>query len=253
ASSGIASPAEPKLWEDHRYLAATYHKSGSWLLYKLTHQIFESLGAADKDFGFVSLNSSQNLDAPILYMEGVYSAKVAELERRASGAKGIRAAGCVRDPLAMIASAYCYHHRGEELSNPEMDPEDKVPSMGPNEGTAYMALQMLSSIQNMVEAFKSPQPEDTHLVRFETISRSSKDFDHEVEKLLDFWLPGLAPEHRELARAAASLADLNRYPTEDVAHTNSPDCEALALAAAERMPGALLSQYRSFQRRLGYR
>jgi hypothetical protein len=34
-----------------------------------------------------------------------------------SGSKKLLVAGFVRDPLEMVASAYCYHHAGEELGN----------------------------------------------------------------------------------------------------------------------------------------
>ena len=36
----------------------------------------------------------------------------------------------VRDPLEMVASSYCYHHRGAEPHNPM---QKGIPEMGPEE------------------------------------------------------------------------------------------------------------------------
>ena len=48
----------------------------------------------------------------------MYSLEMHERElQRAGQLRTLRVAGSVRNPLVMIASAYCYHHRGQEDTN----------------------------------------------------------------------------------------------------------------------------------------
>lgn len=161
-----------------------------------------------------------------------------------------RIAGTVRDPLEMVVSAYCYHHRGKEaVGNMMFWPPGSVAALGPKKGVAFVAERMTQLVENMTSAFEFPR-NDTHRVSYERITRSSEDFDKQVKGLLKFWFDGLiSPEEHQRALEAARLVDMHRHPEaapED--HANDAECMDQARKAVFAIPIQLLARYRAFQR-----
>ena len=96
--------------------------------------------------------------------------------------------GPVRDPVSMIVSAYCYHHRGKEPGN-IMFPSDLMMSLGPKEGLIFVAERMLQMVENMTGVFEHPS-NDTFRLDFEKVTSSPELFDQEMEKVVDFLFKG---------------------------------------------------------------
>ncbi|CAE7570097.1 NSUN2 [Symbiodinium natans] len=259
-----------KPWETLRFTAVAYHKSGVFLMQELQNFIFGVLGAPDSAIGkwqqpcfneiIYNEEWCKHHDAPIRTLVDIYGPDLDKLERAAAGPNGMRVAGSVRDPLAMVASAYCYHHRGEELGYPALWPPGAVITMGPEEGVKFVAERMFTTVQNMTEIFANPA-EDTIRLSFEKFANSSESFDHEAARLVDFWLGDFVSDfERSQMLESAKQADLHRNADElknksqaISTHSNSEDCEVKALEATKRLPPELLAQYRTFQTRLGYK
>mmetsp|Transcript_43141 Transcript_43141/g.88871 ORF Transcript_43141/g.88871 Transcript_43141/m.88871 type:complete len:307 (+) Transcript_43141:76-996(+) len=253
--AGNEGPAA-RPWEVYHYLAVAYHKSGVDLMKNLLYDIFHALGAPDTAIGKWCRpcypDTCANPTAPIRVLLDMYSPEV-EARERASAPQGMRAAGSVRNPLDMVASAYCYHIRMQEPLN-LMTLAPLLLFMDVKGGVAFLAQRMLEVVEEMTAVFESPA-NDTHRVDYERMVGSSDGFDVELEKLLTFWFEGLnlTDGEWELARRAGRQQDLHRFPeVDDHDHTNSPDCMANARNATLAMPAALLARYRACQQRLGY-
>ena len=252
-------PKPPKPWEVHKYLICTHHKSGVDLTKKLVWSIFGELGVfhnieEDRNFGMWNVPCLPefcfNPQAPVLIEADMCSTETVEWRREAAGQGAFRLVVTSRDPLDMVASAYCFHHAWKEAYNPISWPLGLLPSMGPEEGVALMAKRMLTQVANMT-GLASESRNDTFRISYEKFTRSSQDFDAEVQKLADFWFDGLITEEEHgRVLEAAKHADFRRFPDPD--HASDKECVARAREAAEAMPAELLSQYRAFQSRLGY-
>ncbi|CAE7670924.1 NSUN2, partial [Symbiodinium pilosum] len=79
-------------------------------------------------------------DAPIRTLVDIYGPDMDQNERVAAQPNGMRVAGSVRDPIAMIVSAYCYHHRGEELGYVTLWPPGLIMTMGPEDPWAALTV-----------------------------------------------------------------------------------------------------------------
>ncbi|CAE7362424.1 phr [Symbiodinium natans] len=253
--------AAVKPWQVRKYVGVSFHKSGTELIDHLWYHMFDALGAGPFDIGKnTSYNSTSWIrnqvsvifpDAPIQLREDVWWPAVEQEMREAAAPQPIRIAAIVRDPLDMIASAYCYHHRGEESDNLQFFPRGTLQSMGPKEGTAFAAERMFGVVQNMTESFETPK-EDILVIRYEHITASSKGFDEAIRTLMDFFFTGLiSQEEYNSALEASRHVDLHRFP-DFWGHTSDAACVAEAKQAALAMPGDLLAPFHSFQQRLGY-
>ena len=69
--------------------------------------------------------------APIRFHNHISKDAILQMKKEAKDMKGdLRGVMIVRDPLEMVASSYCYHHRGAEPHNPM---QKGIPEMGPEE------------------------------------------------------------------------------------------------------------------------
>ena len=193
-------------WELHRYVTCSHHKAGVDLSKDLTAQVFKGLGLnMTQDFGAWNFHCDGvgklycfNRQAPVRIETDCCSVQSAQNEQAAYPLQPMRVANSVRDPLDMVASAYCYHHRGMEWFNDVYSPQE-VMKMDVQEGVQFMAQTMLDVVANMTSFLEHPHVE-VHAVSFEIISASSAGFDAELEKLLDFWPRGCSNLRRATPR-----------------------------------------------------
>ena len=183
-------------WEQYRYVTCSHHKAGVDLWGWLTKKVFEGLGLnMTQDFGCWNFECDglakivcYNREAPVRSEMDCCSLDSVQNEQAAYPWQPMRVANTVRDPLDMVASAYCYHHRGMEWYYPVYGGVE-VMNMGLHEGVRFMAQKMLDVAANMTSLHENPHVE-THALRFEIMSATSAGFDAEVEKLIDFWPHG---------------------------------------------------------------
>ena len=251
-SAAQSAPSKP--WHTHKYIFVAHHKAGVFLMHDLQSSIFLSLGATASEMGLwiqpCYPGDCLKPEAPIQFWMDLYSYERAQEAREAAGAKGMRVAGIVRDPVSMIVSAYCYHHRGEELGN-VMFGNGSLMHLGPKEGLKFAAERMLPLVENMTTAFERPFNDTFHLV-YEKVTRSSEDFDQQVGEMTSFLFQDLiTPAQRSQVLNATQSADLHRHPAKGD-HGNDKECKDEVRKYVPSLPPELLSRYRSFQQRLGY-
>eukprot|EP00435_Cladocopium_sp_Y103_P001898 s3382_g1.t1 len=270
----IPGKRKPRPWEVNNYIVATYHKAGAFLSDGLTRTILEILGAPKEVFGHVEYPCyssgrdswlCHNMEAPFRVYIDAFNASVESVERLKSGSKKLLVAGFVRDPLEMVASAYCYHHAGQELGN-QLFPVQEIMQMGPEEGTEVTATALLPLAEWMTSVFEHPD-EDTLRLDFEDLTKSSAGFDSGVQRLLNhFFGTGtdlISTQERFLITERAKKIDANRNPEAttvyinssfpSVQHSSDPVCKKAAHSALHKsLNPALLASYQDLQRRLGY-
>ncbi|CAE7228088.1 Npr1 [Symbiodinium sp. CCMP2592] len=254
-----------KPWDVHMYLVGTTHKAGTSLLMQVMGGAFQTLGATyscqvmpniwgelvTEDGNHTCADSP---DATIRFDIDVTQESL-ERVRELSGPRGMRGVMTIRDPAAMLASAYCYHHRGEEY---DLWPYPEITSMGPAQGMRLLSEDMLRIFGHMTEAFEARQ-NDTFVVRYENITRSSGDFDYIVREVMAFLFNGLiTPEEHDLILAKAREADLNRETDRNSTgnqyradHTNDEECEKTAMLVLPSLE-EISANITRLQRRLHY-
>ena len=186
-----AGRQKPKPWEVNNYIVASYHKAGVTLSEHLALKILNILGAPMEVLGHVeypcySLRKDglsqvcYNLDAPFRLYTDSFNASLKSAEQRKSGNKKVLVAGLVRDPLEMVASAYCYHHDGQEFGN-WLFPVQDIMQMGPEEGTEVTAKALLPLAEWMTSVFENPD-NNTLRLEFDDLTKSSAGFDLGVQR-----------------------------------------------------------------------
>ena len=182
---------KPRPWEVNNYIVASYHKAGVTLSEHLALKILNILGAPMEVLGHVEYpcyswrkdGLSQvcyNLDAPFRLYTDSFNASPKSAEQRKSGNKKVLVAGLVRDPLEMVASAYCYHHDGQEFGN-WLFPVQDIMQMGPEEGTEVTAKALLPLAEWMTSVFENPD-NNTLRLEFDDLTKSSAGFDLGVQR-----------------------------------------------------------------------
>ena len=182
---------KPRPWEVNNYIVASYHKAGLVLLETLVFKILDILGAPMEVRGHVEYPcySSRkdglskvcyNLDAPFRLYTDSFNASLKSAEQKKSGKKKLLVAGLVRDPLKMVASAYCYHHDGQELGS-WLFPVQDIMQMGPGEGTEVTAKALLPLVEWMTSVFENPD-NNTLRLEFDDLTKSSAGFDLGVQR-----------------------------------------------------------------------
>jgi len=130
-------------WDKHIFIVGANHKAGTFLLRKIMRHWFDLLGATSSctmerswPRSITTLNHIHNCDlypAPIRYTWNISGDMILQMRKETNDMKGdLRGVIIVRDPLEMVASAYVYHHRGEEPWNEPM--EQGIPLMAPEDG-----------------------------------------------------------------------------------------------------------------------
>ncbi len=177
-----------KPWEVNDYIFANYHKAGVFLSIELLLKITGILGAADEVVGQIEYPCypnrrpplCYNTEAPMRFFTDSLNASVLEAERRKSGSKRLLVAGLVRDPLMMVASAYCYHHTGQEIGN-KLFPVLEIMQKGLEQGTALVAEHLLPIAEWMASIYEHPDPDILRL-EFDDMTKSSDGFDLAVQR-----------------------------------------------------------------------
>ena len=255
---------QPNPWEVYDYLTASYHKAGVYLTSEIHVKMFRVLGAPRDAFSFLEYPcyhsyQCKNLAAPIkLFVDG-YNAS---WKAAHPSSKPLRVAGSVRDPLQMVASAYCYHHEGREVNNTLM-PVRALMSLGVEEGTALTAKAMLPTIEYMASIFAEPD-NNTLRLDYDELTKSSEGFDAAVRRWVSHYFGELITmEQRHEILEAVKVYDENRNPSIDnvslnpddppgTHHGSDPECKQKANEAVFKMERSLLGRYQELQQRLGF-
>ena len=236
-------PKSPKPWDVYWYLVGTNHKAGTVLLRSMTGRMFLVLGATYScqvqlpgEWGLITtdgLHSCSNSDAHIRFDKDLCPQSLQKLRQISGGA--MRAVTMIRDPAVILASAYCYHHRGQEYGlqpapGREPWPWPGIMSMGPAEGMATLSDGMFGVLDCMTESVEIAG-NDTLVVRYEDVTRSSQDFDRTARQMVDFLFGGLiSNEDRGQMLVEVQKEDLHRgIDWESAQHTNAAGCEQEAL------------------------
>ena len=205
-----------------------------------------------------------NEEAPIILFTDGFNAswKGAQAAQAAHPrSKPLLVAGSVRDPLQMVASAYCYHHEGKEKMN-ELMPVLELPFLGPEEGTSLTAEYMLPIVESMASIFAEPD-NNTLRLKFEELTETSEGFDRGVGLWLDHFFPNMiSREQHEAILEAVKKFDENRNPADDdysvfnslntTKHGSDPACNEKASEAVLKIETSLLKRFQELQMRLGY-
>lgn len=258
-------------WDERVFVVGTNHKAGSQLLRNTMAHAFDLLGATvscrymhhdpngSVDHSVTSLNVDNECDlfpAPIRFHNHINKEDILQLRQEVHSVNaGLRGVMIVRDPLEMVVSAYCYHHRGAEPRNPI---EMGMMQMAPEEGVPKMALRMLPILQLMLGAYQVSAP-DILVVRYEDLTHSPERFDSTVEQIMDFLFGDeITDLQRALIKRAARVEDLNRAhdlgvsADNDVNHTSDEDEMTAARAALSLISPEVYAEYVKFREGLGY-
>ena len=257
-----------KPWHVYDYLTANYHKSGVYMTNEIHNMIFTILGAAEEGamgtlefpcYWHSAVPLCYNMDAPILRFTDGFNASWRAAH---TGIKPRKVAGSIRDPLQMVASAYCYHHEGKEIVNVLM-PVKELLVLGPEAGTELCAQWMLPVIEWMASVFADPDYL-TLALTFEEFTNSSEGFDASINRLLDHYFGTgddlISKDQRSQIQEAVKAFDEIRNPAIDnttansmsTTHSSDPECKKKASEAVMKMDPVLLKKYQELQRRLGY-
>jgi len=251
-------------WKVNNYIMAAYHKAGVYLSKALQLIIFhEELGEPKEDLGqwiTPCYTFCQNLKAPSRLLVDNLNASLLTKLRRAAWPKRTLVSGLTRNPLTMVASAYCYHHEGQEPENQLMD-TPLLMSLGLEEGTNATARLLLPQVEYMASVFAEPD-NDTLRLRYEDFVKSSESFDQQISTLLDFFFgtgEDLITDAQRLSiKEAAKTEDEKRNPeatydeSRNRSHGSNDKCKALAEAVLPKIEPSLLARYHELQHRLGY-
>ncbi|CAE7330709.1 GIP [Symbiodinium natans] len=262
-SRALETPNRSRPWDTHFYLVGTHHKAGSQLTRNTMKWAFDYLGAN------YSCQEELSQRATIttaggrhkcflspdcrIHFDNTMSLDTLQRNRQLAGAAGLKVVQTVRDPKAMLASAYCYHHRGEEPGNPIATWPD-IMTMGPLEGMRDLFPGMMVVFRDMLEIYQN-SGRDTYNSRFEDLSYSSDSFDVHVKTLFDFMFGDLlTEEEHEHIRELAKHEDLHRGEnglSAGINHTNSEDCERNTRAVLEQAPD-MYEAVQEIRHALGY-
>lgn len=259
----VGAVAHP--WDKHIFVVGTNHKARSQLLRNIMAHFFDILGATvscqynghgDSVTFLNRENECTQFPAPIRFHNHISKDAILQMLKEANDLKGdLRGVMIVRDPLEMVASSYCYHHRGAEPTNAM---EKGIPEMGPEEGVPEIAKRMLIIIKRMAEAYEVSAP---HIlaVRYEDLTHSPEQFDAGVEKIMEFLVRDEITElQKGEIRRAVRVEDLHRSAELGISthnglnHTNDEADMEAARAALSLTPADLYAEYVKYREVLGY-
>ncbi|CAK9003385.1 unnamed protein product, partial [Durusdinium trenchii] len=165
----------------------------------------------------------------------------------------------IRDPLEMVVSSYCYHHRGAEPSN---SIAQGMVEMGPKEGIPEMARRMLRTVRGMVANFQERKESEMYVSHFERMTGSSPGFNQTVQEMLDFLFGDeVSDDFKRRALDAAVHEDLNRgelgysFDAKQGTKVNHTSDDSELDAARSYLPlvdQEVLEEYKEIQKALGY-
>lgn len=256
----LTEPTKP--WDKHFCYVGTNHKAGSQLLRNIMSRSFDALGANYScRFGPHSSITKVGGENPCLstpdchikWDNDIEPKKMSFVRANAREANmPLHGVHIIRDPFFMIASAYCYHHRGMEVGSP-WAPKG-ITEMDYAEGIPAIAQTMFPIIDHMVKAYIANQG-DMYTVRFENLTKSSEDFDTNVALIFDFMFGDhISLAQRQQIETEAMKEDLHRglNGRSKPNHHSSDNDEAMALAHISHLPANLYGIYRQYRDWLGY-
>ncbi|CAK9080786.1 Copia protein [Durusdinium trenchii] len=249
------------------YVTCTSHKAGSQLLRNTMRWILDLLGAREgcrydhmgQEFlthGVWDQECSEH-PANVRFHNHISGKALLELRAETAQTGGFRGVMTIRNPLEMVISSYCYHHRGAEPWN---SISDGMASMHPKDGVPEMARRMLPVVYNMVQAYQVTKPE-VYVSRFERMTGSSTGFNQTVQEMLDFLFGNeVSDNFKRRALDAAVHEDLNRGEfgysftdhTNDVNHTSDEQEMDEARSYLSLVDKDLMAHYKEMQKALGY-
>lgn len=261
--------ASEKLLDKHIYLVGTNHKAGSNLLRNTMHWAFDLLGATDScQYGLAAdpitskpgyKQECASHPTQIRFHNHISALPLLSLQKEAVFKGGLRGVMIVRDPFEIVASAYCYHHRGAEPGSSAAPAN--ITEIEPEEGVPIMAASMLEVVRWMTSAYVVAKP-DVLVVRFEKFTKSSKDFDNTVREILNFVFRNeITEKQKQQILNATAVEDVNRglegfseLPGAYLGynHTNDEEDMAVARKALHLIPDDMLAEYQQHRKVLGY-
>jgi hypothetical protein len=222
-----------KPWNNHLYFVGVRHKAGSQVLRNIMRKTFDTLGANcscrvpenGPDASIITTIGSTHLeggkmvpnvcsqepDCNIHWHNCNLDGTALTEHRGLASKKGIplRSVHIIRDPLQMVASAYCYHHAGNEMPGSPFAPSN-IMELNADEGVPLVAAAMLPVSQAMASAHAVHNISDDYVLRYENMTRSSADFDSGVAGMFDFLFENMITANmREQIEAVARTEDLN--------------------------------------------
>ncbi|CAK9086983.1 unnamed protein product [Durusdinium trenchii] len=247
--------ASENVLDKRLYVVGTNHKAGSQLLRNTMHWAFDILGATDScQYGTTGMpitskpgfkEECTEHPTPIRFHNHINGPDLTEIRKEAASKGGLRGVMIIRDPLDMLASAYCYHHRGEE-NNLGLSP-DGITEMEPEVGVPMMASYMQTPMQWMTSAHAIADPEML-VVRYEKFTKSSKAFDDTVKEILTHLFGNeITEKQKQQILDAVAVEDVNRGLTDGFSeppglanHTNDEEEMAKARDACRLIPESSL-------------
>lgn len=206
-------------------------------------------------------NNCYDVWAPIQFHNHINGPELIQIKNE-SIRRGIPLRGVmiVRDPLQMVVSAYCYHHRGAE-PNSNLAPPN-ITEMGPEEGVPDIAERMKPVIEGMLSAYQLAPP-NVLTVRYETMTNSSFYFNATMSEILTFLFGDeITHAQKQTIIDAAAVEDLNRGLEGGLStgggstgvdnHTNSEDCMADSQEALNLISEKTRMYYEEWRNQLGY-
>mmetsp|Transcript_6069 Transcript_6069/g.11085 ORF Transcript_6069/g.11085 Transcript_6069/m.11085 type:complete len:308 (-) Transcript_6069:38-961(-) len=231
-----------KPWDIHLYLVGAHHIAGGNLNRKIMKWAFDFLGAnyscQQHSYQVQTLTTvggrhkcNESPDCRI-HWDSSLSLDVVQEKRKLAGSSELKAIQSIMNPVMMLVSSYCYHHRGEQPLHPVATFPD-IMSMGPLEGMKDVFPGMLKIVHEMVRIYDATE-DDMYNSRLEDLMESSASFDASVKRIFDHMFGDLiTSEQHEQIRELAKAEDVNRgakngRTAHDDNHTQS-DCENVAL------------------------
>ncbi|CAK9048368.1 unnamed protein product [Durusdinium trenchii] len=210
--------------------------------------------------GFWEQDCPEHPDVKIRFNNHANQTFLPALRADTASSGGFKGVMTLRDPLEMVISSYCYHHRGAEPKNPI---SVGMVELGPKEGVPEMAKRMAPIIRDMFEVFQVAKPE-VYVSHFERMTGSSSGFNQTVKEILDFLFGDEVSDHfKRRALDAAAHEDLNRgedgfsfsFHSEadnQVNHTSDDQELNEARSYLSLVDQELLEELLHFQKALGY-
>jgi len=258
-----------KPWDHHLYVVGTRHKAGDNLLSNIMSRAFGILSATcgcsetyDQALPLdCSLPDWNDLYEDLcfcaphvncsIHFNGVFTGEDLLHDREMAGKRGMRAVHIIRDPLQMVASAYCFHHSGQELGT--LYAPANITLLNVTEGVPLVAKYMLQIMSQMVDSYLVSDTRDTYIIWYENMTRSSSDFDHKVAEMIDFLFENIiSPAQKQQIQIEARLEDPSRPNVLHSGHVSDEECKVRAGEAFKYIPEDLYSQYQQYRAVLGY-
>mmetsp|Transcript_35708 Transcript_35708/g.111035 ORF Transcript_35708/g.111035 Transcript_35708/m.111035 type:complete len:304 (+) Transcript_35708:123-1034(+) len=169
---------------------------------------------------------------------------------RERSAGTLRAVHIIRDPVALVVSAYVYHMRSNDGARTELIRHVNVSNGVQLEAEAALK----ETLPEMLSAYRDGLVNrDVLVVRLEDFMSSSTSFNATVRKVYHHTVGDSA--HGRVIERMVSLAtqeDLSQHPVYGHSSSTNPILKREAESAVQWIPDRLMRQLREYQSALGY-